>query len=88
MEKVEPSLKGLPLSFPLIGDHLVPWPHPTSRKAGKYSMAGKPLALLQIYFHERRKEWILWAISGFCHCVLGEFSTDLLGPEFLCTMLS
>ena len=51
-------------------------------------MAGKPLALLQIYFHERRKEWILWAVSGFCHSVVGESSVDLLGPEFLWRMLS
>lgn len=50
MEKVGPDLKVLALSLSFLGDHLVPWPCPTARKAGKCSLNGKPLAHLQIHY--------------------------------------
>ena len=40
VEKVGPGLKVLALSFSFLGDHLVPWPCPTARKAGKCSLNG------------------------------------------------
>lgn len=87
MEKAGPDLKVLALSLSFLGDHLVPWPCPTARKAGKCSLNGKPLAHLQIHYCKWRKEWILGAISGFCHCALRKVSIGLPGPAFSCRML-
>lgn len=87
MEKVGPHLKVLALSFSFLSDHLVPWPCPTIRKAGKCSLNGKPLAHLHKYYCKWRKEWILGEISGFCHGALRKISIGLPGPAFSFRML-